>query len=292
MPRVVCVGHVNWDVTLHVDAIPQPDGEARITNQRQSGGGSASNVACLLSGLDVDATVFGSIGRDDHGLLARRELEDLGVEPRLVEVADAETTVKYLVVDDSGEVMVLGNVGANEAFTADDVDPERIRLADHLHLTGQRPETASELARIASEGGVPVSFDPGRRIGNREFEATIERTDLLLVNDQEAATARERGYLDAVPEVVIKHGAEGAELVTGDERVSHAGYEVDPVDATGAGDAFAGGFLAARLQAADPAYALAVGNACGALTVRTPGARAYLSWADVEAMIDLEAESA
>ncbi len=67
MSRVICAGHVNWDVTLRVDALPEPDGEARITDRSRSGGGSASNAAVALAGLDADPPVLGSVGRDDHG---------------------------------------------------------------------------------------------------------------------------------------------------------------------------------------------------------------------------------
>ena len=99
MPRVICAGHVNWDVTLRVEGLPVTDGEARITDQCQSGGGSASNAAVVLAGLEVSTALLGSVGRDEHGWFARRELEETGVETLLVEDPERETSVKYLVVD-------------------------------------------------------------------------------------------------------------------------------------------------------------------------------------------------
>jgi len=287
--RIVCAGHVNWDVTLRVDRLPEADGEARITGQRQAGGGSASNVAAVLAGLEVAPTLIGSVGHDDHGHLVRREMDALGVETSLVEVADTETTVKYLVVDQQGEVMVLGNEGANESFTVDDVDTEAIRDADHLHLTNQRPDTALELAETAVEAGVSVSFDPGRRIADRAYDAVVELSDLIFLNEREAAHLADEALLDSIQTVVVKHGADGAEVREDGEVVSHPGYPIEPVDTTGAGDAFAAGFLATRDQRTTEA-ALAVANACGALAARTLGARLYLSWADVEAMLSIDAE--
>jgi len=106
MVRVVAAGHVNWDVTLRVDSLPEPDGEAQLVSQRRSGGGSAANVACALAGFDVDTGIVGSVGDDENGLLARRELEAADVDLRgLRVVADAETSVKYLVVDADGEMV-------------------------------------------------------------------------------------------------------------------------------------------------------------------------------------------
>jgi len=285
MARVLCAGHVNWDVTLQVDRLPDPDGEAKIVDQCQSGGGSASNVAVVLAGLTVDTTLLGSVGSDEHGWLVRRELDEVGVETVLTETNGA-TAVKYLVVDEDGEVMVLGNDGANEAFGADSLDAGELAGSDLLHLTSQTPATAAELARRANEAGSLVSFDPGRRLGDREYGPVLERTDLLFVNEREAELAAEAGVLSGIDRVVVKHGAGGAEVRTDDGPTSHPGFAIDPVDTSGAGDAFAAGFIAASLSGSDE-YALAVGNACGALAARTTGARLYADWRDVEALLDI-----
>ena len=283
--RVICAGHVNWDVTLQVDRLPDPDGEACIADQYQSGGGSASNVAVALAGLDASPLLLGSVGRDENGWLVRRELEDAGVETALVET-DGETAVKYLVVDDSGELMMFGNEGENEAYAASDLSAKELDMAHHLHLTSQAPETAAELARAAAEAGLTVSFDPGRRLANRDYTATIDRTDLLFCNEREAAVLREGGLADEVSTLVVKQGSGGATATTDDGDVTHPGFAVDPVDTTGAGDAFAAGFLVARDED-DLERALAVGNACGALAARTPGARANVAWRDVAALLDI-----
>ncbi len=47
--RVLCAGHVNWDVTICVDDLPAPDGESVVTDQYQAGGGSAANTAAALA---------------------------------------------------------------------------------------------------------------------------------------------------------------------------------------------------------------------------------------------------
>ncbi|MFB6163713.1 MAG: carbohydrate kinase family protein [Haloarculaceae archaeon] len=292
MARVICAGHVNWDVTLCVDRLPTADGEATITDQHQSGGGSASNVATALSALDVSTGLLGSVGADENGHLVRRVLREVGVDCTALVTAGADTAVKYLVVDADGEVIVLGNEGANEAFSAADLPAEALAAAEHLHLTSQDPETAAALAARAREADATVSFDPGRRIGERDFGATIELADVIFLNEREASTAISEHFgpiddVDAV--VVIKHGNDGAEVCTPDGRyLNHPGFPVEAVDTTGAGDAFAAGFLAEFLDAADPAYerCLAVGNACGALAAGTRGARSPLSWADVESLLD------
>ena len=282
MADVLCVGHVNWDVTLRVDALPGPDGEAAIADQLQAGGGSAANTAAGLAGLDVDAALVGSIGGDENGMLLKRELSAAGVDCDPIRVvADGATTVKYLVVDEDGQVMVLANDGVNESFAATAVDDEQFRAVDHLHLTGQAPETAATLAERGSDAGVTVSFDPGRRVCDRDYRETAAYVDYLFLNGRERDCTRGSELVALAGATVSKRGDDGAKL-RGDDACSHPGYAVDAVDTTGAGDAFAAGFLAAVLDGREYTDALAVGNACGALASREIGARIPLSWGEIE----------
>jgi len=277
MVRVLTAGHVNWDVTLRVDRLPEADGEASIRSQHQSGGGSAANVAATLAGLSVDTGLIGSVGDDDNGVLARRELEAAGVSIDGVRVVSgADTAVKYLLVDDDGAVSVLGNDGVNEAVGPNDVDPGRIRSVEHVHLTSQHPETATRIAKLATEANITVSFDPGRRVHDREYGPTVAYSDTIFVTDQERAALLEDQHIDSRPEdriVVVKYGADGARVHTPTASYAHPGFEIDPVDTTGAGDAFAAGFIAVSLESDDVEYALEYANACGALTASHEGAR-------------------
>lgn len=279
-------GHVNWDVTLHVDALPEPDGEARITDQRRAGGGSAANAASVLASLDESVGLVGSVGDDEHGLAARRDLRRAGIDlGQLVVVPDAETSVKYLVVAPSGEVMVLGNDGANEAVEPEDVDESVVADARHLHLTSQAPATAAWLAGVARDADVPVSFDPGRRVDARDFSETLALADVVFLNDREAETLGTDALVEGGAVVVVKRGRGGAVAYTDHGTVEHPGFDVETVDTTGAGDAFAAGFIHVTLADGDPAAALAYANACGALATASPGARTAPTAGDVDAFL-------
>ena len=275
MARVVCAGHVNWDVTLHVDALPGPDGEANITEHCQAGGGSASNTATALAGLGHEPVLLGSLGADRYAEFVERELDEAGVNDRhLCRVPDRETTVKYLVVDESGEVFVLANDGANEAYEASDLPASSLASAAYLHLTSQHPDTAHSLLERAREQGVPVSFDPGRRLGDRRYDDLLGAVDLLFLNEREAETARANGGLSSREKAtVVKRGDGGATLRRNGESITHNGFEVPATDTAGAGDAFAAGFLAAKCEGKADEEALAVANACGAVAVQSVGAR-------------------
>ncbi|MEZ3143785.1 carbohydrate kinase family protein [Halobaculum sp. MBLA0143] len=308
MTDVLCAGHVNWDVTLRVAELPAPDGEVQLRGTAEAGGGSAANVAVNLAGLGATAAVFGSTGDDETGERARRELVASGVETHLVR-ADGETAVKYLIVDGNGEVMVLSGDGENEAFRAADLPPAALET-DVCHLTSQAPSVAAGLTERARDHGATVSLAPGRRIADRDFSAALSRAALVFVNEREAAALGTEPWGDGLrPDaaLVVTLGDDGAAVHTRDRTVEHPGFEATPLDTTGAGDAFAAGYLAARggslpdavLAAArenvdDPGprlpgdtaagddgvgvrAALAVANACGAVASRALGARAALT---------------
>jgi ribokinase len=141
------------------------------------------------------------------------------------------------------------------------------------------------LAQRARAAGVPVSFDPGRRCGDRDYAEALARADVVFLNDREAATMlADDPYGDPDRTIVLKHGPRGAEVRRGSTTHIHPGFAVESVDTTGAGDAFAAGFIAALLDGESDERALAVANACGALAARSTGARTVLRWDDVESL--------
>lgn len=285
--NVLVAGHVNWDVTMRVDRLPDADDEATIYDRQESGGGSAGNVAVALARLGNDPALLGSVGDDDHGRRATDELAAAGVDTAEVRtVGNAVTTTKYVLVEEGGEVAVLGNDGVNEAIGPDDIDRSLVDLVDHVHLTSQRPDTAARIVTLAGDAGVPVSFDPGRRLGDRSYDETLAAADIRFVTDREARRALGIDRDDPDGTVVIKQGEEGATVYTPDRTVRHAGFDVAVEDTSGAGDAFAAGYLSAIADGADLERALAVANACGALTASRNGARTAPDAEELAAFLD------
>lgn len=292
--RVICAGHVNWDVTLQADHLPTADSEADIHDRHSGGGGSAANTAVALSQLGVDSGIIASVGNDRDGRAARSELRENGVDTGGLQVVDEQTSVKYLVVAPDGEAFVLGTDGANEAVDPNAVPESFIAGADHLHLTGQNPETARVLAERASDAELGVSFDPGRRCTGRSYDRTLALTDIVFVN------RRETDQIEIPDDCIVirKHGEGGASVEIAGKTYHHSGFQIDAVDTTGAGDAFAAGFISTLVSSSDYQdqrqdqqqhqyqSALTIGNACGALTARAEGTRPGLSWETIDALCD------
>ena len=280
MVDVLVVGHLNWDITLRVDTLPAPDGEAAVLDRDEHAGGSAGNVAVGLAQLGVAVGVGGCVGTDTRGEQIVAELHEAGVDTTAIQRDPTRpTTQKHVLVDPDGEVMVIGTAGANAGFDAAGLPAGWTEGLRWLHLTSQRTAQARTLAAAATAAAVPVSVDPGRRI-DTDAAATADAT-VVFLNDREAAVA-----VDVAPtatrSVVVKHGPDGAELRSAAGRTAHPGYATAATDTTGAGDAFAAGYLAATLQAAPPQRRLAVANACGAIAAAAAGARPELAWAAIE----------
>ncbi|MFG3285950.1 carbohydrate kinase family protein [Streptomyces sp. NPDC048111] len=257
-------------------------------------GGAGANAACWAarSGC-ADVRLLARVGQDSAGWHELR-LRRSGVRPLLIPDAEAPTaTVVALVDTATAERTFLTDSGAVHRMNPADWSPGLLDGVAHLHLSGyllfaeqsrQLALTARESARAA---GVPVSVDPAStgflaELGVDRFLALTEGVELLLPNADEAtlltgltepadaAAKLSRQY----PVVAVTLGASGALVAVRGEVVARvAAPEVTALDSTGAGDAFTGGFLAARLRGASPAEAARAGCRAGAVAVGVVGGR-------------------
>jgi sugar/nucleoside kinase (ribokinase family) len=291
---IVCVGDLLVDV---VAAALEPlahasDTEARV---RWSGGGSAANVAAWLADQGNDVALIARAGDDLAGRGAVAELRAAGVDARVALDPERVTGTCVVVVGVDGERTMLPDRGANLALAGDDLPAELFAAGGHLHLSGYAllhdGPRAAGLAALdhAREAGMTISVDPAsaaplRAVGAERVLEWTRGADVLLPNLDEAyaltgevdaeAAARALAARAGAREVVVTLGPEGAVWTDGhDVMWADAPRGVTVVDTTGAGDAFAAGWLGAWRGGADPAAALAAGCALGARAVARAGAR-------------------
>ena len=223
------------------------------------GGGSAANTAAWAAHLGAPVALVCRIGDDDRGRAATAALPGVAVHAAVDRERPTGTCV--VLVEPGGERTMLPDPGANDGPL-----PE-IPLGRHLHVVGyallRDGPRASALAAIerARAAGMTVSVDPSSWALIRA--GAIPPVDLLLPNEREA------DVLGPGAEMVVKLGAGGARW--GDVHVPAEPVEV--VDTTGAGDAFAAGFLSARLAGAGRREALSAGCRVAAQAVASVGAR-------------------
>ena len=252
--RLVVLGDLMVDVVARI-AGPLAHGSDTAAQISVQGGGSAANTAAWAASIGTDVVLVCRVGDDDLGRAALPTVDIHSAVDR-----EKPTGTCVVLVEPGGERTMLPDPGANDGPL-----PE-IPLGDHLHVVGyallRDGPRASALAAIerARAAGMTVSVDPSSWALLRP--GAIPDVDLLLPNEREAE------LLDG-GEMVVKLGADGARWGA----VHVPAEPVAVVDTTGAGDAFAAGFLTARLRGAGPREALEEGCRVAARAVAQVGAR-------------------
>ncbi len=288
---VVVVGDLMVDVVATIGA-PLAHASDTAAEVRWTGGGAAANVAFGLATAGVAVTLVCRVGDDLAGRAAVAELAAAGVDVRAAVDDRRATGTCVVLIDADGERTMAPDRGANAALAPEDLPAGVFAAGGRLHLSGyallhegSRPAALAALAG-ARAAGMTISVDPAsaaplRACGPAAFLGWLGRIDLLLPNLDEATAltglddpeAAARALLGMSSEVVVTLGADGA-LWTDGRRVERAQAPAAAVaDATGAGDAFAAAWLAARIEGADPARALEAAASAGSRAVSRVGAR-------------------
>jgi sugar/nucleoside kinase (ribokinase family) len=237
------LGDLILDVVVHLDA-PLLPGDDRRATTRVGAGGQAANVAAWAVHLGAQARYVGKRGADAAGRLAADELAARGVE------------LAGPVTGRGGVVVSIASAGdrsmASDRGSAAELEPDELArewfACDTFHLSGYAllaepgASAAVRAVELARGQGARVSVDLSTwSLIDDAYRERVRRCDPGLV----FATERERevfGPLTA--EWVVKRGAAGV-TVNG---VNHPAHPVEAVDPTGAGDAFAAGYLVGGVQ--------------------------------------------
>jgi sugar/nucleoside kinase (ribokinase family) len=248
--RLTTLGDVMLDVIVRPEQ-PLARGDDVRARTRAGPGGQAANVAAWAASLGAEARCIAKRGDDATGELLARELASRGVD-LVGPVAAGETGVVVSLVED-GERSMASDRGVAPSFAPDELRPEWCDC-DVLHLSGyallREPvcDTALLAARLARRSGARISVDVAawteiRAFGPVRFRELLDTLapDVLFATEAEWQMLG-GAYLTA-PTGVIKRGARGCVVVTEDAQLEFAPLATDVVDATGAGDALAAGFL-------------------------------------------------
>ncbi len=276
------VGDLVEDVVVWLSATPRPatDTPVRIFHRR---GGSAANVAAFAAGLAGTARFIGRVGDDALGDRLVSDLTATGVDARVQRSGRSGTIV--VLVDAGGERTMLPDRGAATELTS--VPAAWLAGTTVLHVPAYsltvEPIAAAcvGLARAARERGIPLSVDASsvavlEEYGVGRFRALVEELApaVFLANAEEAALLDLAGDAPA-PITVVKDGSRPVVLVAGGD-VSCQPVPVPTAavvaDTTGAGDAFAAGFLTAWSSGAAPVDAARAGSALAVTVLARPGA--------------------
>jgi sugar/nucleoside kinase (ribokinase family) len=279
---VLCtVGDLIEDVVVWLD---EPFREGTDTSSRvtRTRGGSAANVAQFAACNGTAARFVGCVGDDPLGESLVGQLARLGVDVQ-VQRRGRTGSIIVIVHQDGERSMLTDRGAATELLDVDTAVLDGVRI---LHIPAYSlvlepiASSAVALARVARERGVSLSIDASsaavlEHFGADRFRNLIEemKPTYLLCNDDEARVLQADEGVRGSEIVVIKRGAEPVTVITKDSRVEIAVPKVAEIrDTTGAGDAFAAGFLGALLSGSDLQSAIEAGTALASRVLSSPGA--------------------
>jgi pseudouridine kinase len=287
--NVLAIGGAHIDRRGRIFAETKP-GASNPGQWFEEAGGGVFNAACNLSRLGQTVRLIAPRGGDAAGHMVTAAAERAGLDDRPVMFLDRATPSYTAILERDGNLVIaLADMALYDAFTARRLRARTIRgslaEAGHVITDANLPaDTLSALANLCQAAGIGLSaiaISPAKVV---KFERALPCLTHLFMNSAEAeAIAGARpGKPENWPDLLRARGLKGGSITSGSgatvafDLTRTALIEPVPLDeiadVTGAGDAFAAGFLDARLRGADLCEALQHATACATLTLVSPHA--------------------
>lgn len=309
---ILVLGGLIYDRFLRIPEYPAPGLDAIIEEELEVPGGCALNAAVVMRALGTLPHIVSAIGSgvrtgsgDASGPGIRTETGHSGLEAYLYDHGlptdclrrDKDSRSGYCItfVDEGGERTFFTKKGLESHFDPSMVPGELHDGLAAVFLTGYYlldPENDEKVASFLESLSVPLFFDPGALAGEIRPEVlrrVLHKAYCVTPNEYEYGLLEPRLPQD-LPLLVLKKGIEGAVAIFQEKEYTAFPYNVKSVDTTGAGDAFAGGLIAALVQGAELPRALKVASACGSLATTAPGPHAFFTGEEVNSLIQKNQE--
>ena len=269
--RVAVLGSANMDLTTVTERLPEPGQTVLGSSFDTSQGGKGANQAIASARSGAITTFLGAVGDDPFADELLQRLDEAGVDTRWTRRAAGPSGIAAITVDANGENTIVVVPGANSAVTDLSEDElAAIAEADLLLCQFEIPMSTVVSGAVHARANntlVVLNPSPVQAVP----DALLAAVDILVVNESEAQ-ALGATVLATVPHVVTTLGASGAHYTGPHESVRVPAPQIDPIDTTGAGDAFTGALAAEWARGPKPALRWAC--AAGALAATRVGAGA------------------
>lgn len=290
MSRILCIGDAALDVIVKMQTEIHV-GSDTISQISMHGGGAAANTATWLAQLGHSVFFSCRLGDDAAGHAISSEFDLWKIEHQKTFLENEKTGVVVVLVDDKGDRTMFPDSGANSGISERDL-PE-LRGFDAAYLSGYslfNPLSTNGVLRMVNEikdVGIPLIFDPASvgtmmAFNRKRVIETLTHMDITIMNEDEARYIADCDSLDKaldfiteiVSVAVIKTGSSGAiARIRGSNTVISHADAVNAIDTTGAGDAFAAGFIPMWLESKDLLASMNAGNEVARQCVAIIGAR-------------------
>lgn len=291
-PCLLVYGDAAVDISLRIESLPAAGLDTAASEPLVTAGGSAANCAATASRLGARVDLAARVGDDLFSKVVTDDLLAHGVGTSAVQVTRGSSAVVIALIDPRGQRTFVSSRGPGAGRIPADLYLPLLEKASMVHVSGYSFQnrgsrsTALHLLEEARRRGVSTSLDPSPLFADHSQgnSGWLEEIDYLFPNLHEATAitglsapekaARALGGLGA-KSVVITMGADGCLVYdeTGSARLPGI-TEFPVVDTTGAGDGFAGGFLAVILAGGSVRQAGRVGNLAAARIIARMGGHA------------------
>jgi sugar/nucleoside kinase (ribokinase family) len=259
------VGPIAWDRVLHVPRLPPSGGFVQASEASERPGGSGANAAIALASTGVNVHIVGYVGEDEPGARLRAVLDAAGVDVGGVHARDGHTSEVVILIEPSGERAMTG-MWPDLLHTVL-VPVADVTAGDVVYFAGWREEFLPAMTKLIAVGVIvatvpPPLLAPGLPatyvVGSETQYGDQNLQDIVSTGD---------GTLRAV---VVTRGPDGVVIHHQDGSTAYPARPVAVVDTTGAGDAFAAGFLRQIVGGGTLGEAAVAGIAWASVTVQSP----------------------
>jgi ribokinase len=244
LPKLVVVGNACLDVTYHLDRLPK-QGETLIAREVVTDlGGKGFNQAVAASRAGIEVHLIAAIGNDATAGKIKAILREEGMEERGLIEGEGISDESLLLIDPEGENLIVSHTKRAQALTASHVESAMVR-GDLLLLQGNlAQETTFHAMKLARAANMRIAVNPSPF---QDWFRTMPQVDLIIANQGEAdALGQMRAHI-----ALVTLGQQGCRLRHGDAEVTIAAPKIRAVATSGAGDVFAGTFIAEWLATGD-----------------------------------------
>jgi ribokinase len=285
-PEYLAFSEIGVDVAVRIQHLPAADEKIGVRPVGEYPGGMAANAACAFAALGGRAGVVSTIGRDDHATLALADLAARGVSTRWVHAVDEPTFWTLALLSDDGNKSLLEFPMPSPGAKYEHFDASALDGVAFIHVVADEGESALGVMSEARSRGITTALDletPGLDVPC--LGRLLGQTDILFIN---AAAARAFGTDPAAAIVALHELGPSTVLLTRggagcllSEPAGHLSelpaHRVTAVDATGAGDCFAGAFAYGRTRGWPDAESAQLANLMAALSTTALGSRGHLA---------------
>jgi ribokinase len=259
------VGPIAWDRVLHVPCLPPSDGFVQASEASERPGGSGANTAIALASTGANVHMVGYVGEDEPGARLRAVLDAAGVDVSFVHARAGHTSEVVILVEPSGERAMTG-MWPDLLHTVP-VPVADITAGDVVYFAGWREEFLPAMTKLIPVGVIVVTAPPP--LLTPAPPATFVVGSEAQYGDQNLQDIVSTGS-GTLRAVAVTRGPDGVVIHDQDGSTVYPTRPVAVVDTTGAGDAFAAGFLRQIAGGRTLEEAAAAGIAWASVTVQSP----------------------